>query len=144
MLSKQSRQPEFTGGLEATRFLEWHAAGMKAVRAKQLFFAYDTPEDWEPLRCAAALCWQAGFSQQSHAIRSYVLCGWPKDTLDAAENRLRAVLSLGVIPMAMLWRDATGKRNPAWRTFQRIWARPASIGGRLLDGVEHDEMPEVR
>jgi len=127
MLSKQKRQPEFTGGLEAARFYLWQAERMREIRTKTMFFAYDTPDDWEPLVEAAELCWKAGFTKASHNIRAYVLVGWPKDSFDAAEKRLRQVLSIGIVPMAMLWRDKTGKRNPAWRTFQRIWARPASV-----------------
>ncbi|MFH1604497.1 MAG: hypothetical protein ABIH03_11385, partial [Pseudomonadota bacterium] len=61
--------------------------------------------------------------------RCYVLCGWPKDSKEAAEKRLRDVLALGIVPMAMLWRDKDGKREPTWRRFQRIWARPASVCG---------------
>lgn len=130
MLTDQSRRPEFTGGLEAARFEEWHASAMRLMLTKQLFFAYDTSDDWEPLIRASYLCWRVGFTKTSHAIRCYVLCGWPKDTMEAAETRLRAVLSLGVMPMAMLWRGADGKRNPVWRTFQRRWARPEIIWAR--------------
>jgi len=56
-----------------------------------------------------------------------VLIGYPGDTMGAAESRLHSVLSLGVLPMAMLWRDKGGKTDPCWRRFQRIWARPRLI-----------------
>lgn len=127
MLSCERRQPEFTGGLEAARFEQWHADRMRAIRTKQMFFAYDTPDDWGPLVSAFEICWKAGFTRASHAVRCYVLCGWPKDTIEAAQSRLEAVLSLGVMPMAMLWRGPDGKRDPTWRTFQRRWARPEII-----------------
>ena len=127
MLRRQHRQPEFTGGLEAARLTPAIAEALRSVRPKTMFFAYDTPDDWEPLVRAAGMCWHAGFSKASHNVRAYVLVGWPKDTMDAAEQRLRQVLTLGIVPMAMLWRGTDGKRNPAWRTFQRIWARPSSV-----------------
>lgn len=130
MVSRQTRPVEFTGGLEAARFEQWQAQQIRALRCKQLFFAYDTPDDWEPLRLAALNCWRVGFTKASHAIRAYVLCGWPRDTMEAAETRLQAVLGLGVMPMAMLWRGRDGKRDPAWRTFQRRWARPEIIWAR--------------
>jgi hypothetical protein len=63
-----------------------------------------------------------------------VLIGYPKDTFDLAEARLKQMLAIGFTPMAMLWRPETPsqeKRAPdaAWRTFQRRWARPAIIHG---------------
>jgi len=131
MLGRQNHQPEFTGGLEAARFKEWHPVYMRELRTKTMFFAYDEPKDWEPLVEAAELCWRAGFTKASHAVRSYVLCGWPKDTMAAAEARMRQVVSLGVMPMAMPWRDSRGKVSPGWRTFARRWTRPHIVGTEL-------------
>lgn len=127
MLKRQPHAPEFTGGLEALRFEQWTAEALRAVRPKQVFFAFDTPDDWEPLVRAAELCWRAGFTKTSHALRAYVLCGWPKDTMEAAEERMRRVLGIGVLPMAMLWRATQGKTDATWRAFQRQWARPAIV-----------------
>lgn len=127
MVGNEHHQGEFTGGLEAARFQPWVATALRSIRPKTVFFAYDTPDDWEPLVRAAEMCWQAGFTKASHCLRAYVLCGFQKDTMQEAERRMRQVLNLGMVPMAMLWRDQSGKRNPAWRTFQRIWARPASV-----------------
>jgi hypothetical protein len=61
-----------------------------------------------------------------------VLIGFPKDTFDAAEKRLRAIASVGFTPMAMLWRPETATAEkwmpgPEWRGLQRRWARPAII-----------------
>jgi hypothetical protein len=136
MLADQPYRPEFTGGLEAARLTTWTARSLRELRPKQLFFAYDTPDDWEPLRHAVDLCWGSGFTVASHTIRCYVLCGWPKDTLDKAERRMHQVISLGVMPMAMAWRGADGKRDPSWRNFQHTWASPmmvaSALGGSLL------------
>ena len=132
MLKEQPAR-EFTGGLEAKRLKPWHVGLLAWLKPKQLFFAYDTPDDYEPLVRAARLLWQAGFTPQSHCVRAYVLMGWPRDgereadTFIEALSRLRQVLALGIIPMAMLWRDESGRRDPEWIHFQKLWARPASI-----------------
>jgi hypothetical protein len=131
MLLRQKRQPEFTGGLEAARLTPELAEALRSVRPRQMFFAYDEPSDWEPLVRAANLLWRAGFSKSSHAVRAYVLCGWTKDTMAAADARMRQVLSLGILPMAMLWRDDRGAKNPAWRHFQNVWVRPHIVASKL-------------
>ncbi|MCD8139301.1 MAG: hypothetical protein LUE17_05915 [Planctomycetaceae bacterium] len=115
---------ELTGGLEAARLKRWHVALLEDVSAKQVFFAYDTLDDWEPLVQAARMMQEAGFTPASKRVRAYCLIGYPGDTM-AAEKRLRATLALGVLPMAMLWRDETGARDPEWMQFQRPWMRAA-------------------
>ena len=130
MLKEQTQPVEFTGGLEAKRLLPWHVELLAWLKPKQLFFAYDTPDDYEPLVNAARLLWQAGFTPQSHAVRAYVLIGGPRDDFQQADFRLRQVLDLGIYPMAMLWRDESGITAKEWRSFQRQWARPAIIASR--------------
>ena len=76
----------------------------------------------------------AGFNRQ--VLRAYVLIGYQGDIFAAAEERLQAVLKLGVFPMAMLYRDDSGQRDQEWARFQRQWARPASISTRQLQEVE--------
>jgi len=128
MLKKQKQKPEFTGGLEAKILKPWHAEALRALKPKQLFFAYDTPDDLEPLRHAAKLLIDAGFkTKTSHAMRCYVLCGWPKDTMEDAERRMIQTMDAGFTPMAMLYRDTEGKTHKDWRKFQRCWARPSII-----------------
>jgi hypothetical protein len=132
MLATQKEPIEFTGGLEAARLTLWHAWELKKLRIKQMFFAYDTPNDLAPLQQAGRYLQEAGFAvhPRSHVLRCFVLCGYPKDTLINAENRMVQVKQAGFTPMAMLYRDNTGKRDPAWAKFQRLWARPAIIYGR--------------
>jgi hypothetical protein len=125
MLAHQRQAIQFTGGIEAARLEPWSAEALRSVRPRQVFFAYDEESDYAPLVRAAQLCWQAGFTPRAHRIRAYVLCGWPKDTLPAAQQRMQRVLDLGIIPMAMLWRNTSGTTLPEWRRFQRLWARPA-------------------
>ena len=105
--------------------------------ARLVFETIRTEESLAHLRAhlAGRRMLEAGFTPASHRLRCYVLIGFPKDTFDAAEERLRAVTSIGMTPMAMLWRPDTvaAKRHapgPDWRQFQRRWARPAIIHGR--------------
>lgn len=126
------RRVQFTGGLEAARLQDWHVDELLTVRPKQIFMAYDGPEDLEPLRRAAKMLHSAGWTTQSKTLRTYVLCGYPRDTIPAAQQRMRETLEAGLIPMAMLYRSPDGS-IPAydWRRFQRLWARPALIGSLI-------------
>jgi hypothetical protein len=132
MLGEQRKRPEFTGGLEAARLKPWMAEELAKLKPKQLFFAYDTPDDLKPLREASILMEKVGLNT-GHRLRCYVLCGYPKDTFDAALKRMKETLEVGFTPMAMLYRDEEGRRDPDWRKFQREWARPAIIH-RLREG----------
>ena len=130
MLKRQKHPIEFTGGLEAARLKPWMAEALKNLHPKQLFFAYDTTDDFDPLYEAGKLLLETGFTMASHALRAYVLCGFKGDSFDAAEKRMHQTLSAGFIPMAMLYRAQDGKTDPVWRIFQRLWARPAIIAMR--------------
>jgi hypothetical protein len=61
----------------------------------------------------------------SHVLRAYVLCGWPKDTIESAAKRMQQTLDAGFLPMAMLYRDNSGRRDPVWQKWSRQWARPS-------------------
>lgn len=127
-VKKQGHRIEFTGGLEAARLQDWHIDLLMVVRPKQMFFAYDTPDDWEPLVVAANKLLSAGWTVASKTLRCYVLVGHPKDTLDDANARLTQVQAIGMTPMAMLWRDEKGREHRGdWKRLQRLWARPAMI-----------------
>ena len=133
MLAQQKEPVEFTGGLEAARMSNWVAGGLTTLKIKQMFFAYDTPDDLEPLQQAGRILQSYGFKihPQSHALRCFVFCGYPKDSTSDAEKRMEQTKQAGFTPMAMLWKDETGKRDPEWGKFQREWARPAIIYSRL-------------
>jgi len=130
MLRRQHHRTHLTGGLEAARLQVWHADLLANLKPKQVFFAYDTPDDLEPLQRAGKMLLEAGFTRTSHALRAYVLIGFPRDTFDDAEKRLQQTVAAGFIPMAMLYRNTSGETRPDWRTFQRKWARPAIIASR--------------
>jgi len=137
MLGKQKHKPEFTGGLEAKRLKPWTANALRALKPKQLFFAYDTPDDLDPLREAGKMMLSAGFTEASHSLRCYVLCGWPNkngrkaDTMDAAQDRMQQALDCGFTPMAMLYRDEKGLRDKTWARWSRKRIRPALIHARI-------------
>ena len=135
MLGRQRQAAQFTGGLEAARLKPWHAKALKKLKPRQVFFAYDTPDDLEPLREAGRLMLGAGFTVASHRLRCYVLCGWPKDSTHAADGRMHEATEAGFTPMAMAWRGKNGSRSAEWTTFQRTWARPAIIHTRGMDRI---------
>lgn len=133
MLRKQNRRVEFTGGLEALALQDYQVDLLASLKPRpNMFFAYDPGDAFETLESAARRLLAAGFTEASHRMRAYVLIGYPKDTFDLAEGRLRQMQSIGFTPMAMLWLPETPSQEkyrpePAWRSFQRRWARPALI-----------------
>lgn len=120
-------RPQFTGGLEAARITPAIARDLHILRPKQLFFAFDNPDELKNLIDAGQMMLDAGFTTASHQLRCYVLCGYPKDTERDAELRMRLAMIAGFTPMAMLYRDHEGQRDPSWMRFQKRWARPAII-----------------
>lgn len=134
MLKRQKYgRPMFTGGLEAAKLKDWHVEALRGVSPKEMFFAYDTEDDYEPLVEAGKKLLARGFTTASHTLRAYVLIGYPKDTFDKAEKRLMDTITAGFVPMAMLYRDKKGKVSEDWERFQRFWARPATVNLRIKD-----------
>lgn len=127
MLQTRKEEIQFLGGFEAKHFTEKHCELLKTVNMKQVFFAYDSIEDFEPLQNAARLLWRAGFNPKAHKIRAYVLIGYNGDTVGEATNRLIDVLNLGIYPMAMKYKDEKGNENAEFNSLQKLWARPAFI-----------------
>jgi hypothetical protein len=141
MLKRQSRPIEFTGGWEAKLLKQKHVDLLKEIRLGQVWFAYDTDDDLEPLISAGKLLRDGGISitstgNVSHRVRCYCLVGFPKDTFQNAENRLRETYKNGFLPMAMLYRDDKGNVSREWSRFQKFWARPASISRLCVDNVK--------
>jgi hypothetical protein len=125
MLKRQRHKAEFTGGLEAAILKHWHVSLLADLRPSQMFFAYDTEDDLEPLIEASRMLKEVGFTRNQ--MRCYVLIGYPKDTISSAEKRLKKCVDLGFAPAAMLWKDDNGKSSYIWKRFQREWIRPAII-----------------
>ena len=133
MLKRQTEKPVFTGGLEAKILKSWHVELLKESKTKRIYFAYDTPDDYEPLLEAGKLLYNGGFTRASCAIRCYVLIGYPGDTMEAAEKRLLDAWKAGFFPFAMLYKNELGEANPDWKQFQRLWVRPEILFSRLKE-----------
>ena len=131
MLGIQKHRPMFTGGLETKRFTPEIAAKIRELRPDQMYFAYDTPDDYEPLIEAGKILDAVGFPRKRHNRGCYVLCGYRGDTFEKASIRLKRVIDAGFTPMAMLWKNEAGETDIVWRRFQRLWARPSIIYGRI-------------
>jgi hypothetical protein len=125
MLTKQKERIIFSGGLEAKKLKLWHVQEFLKLKPKEMFFAYDTPDDKEPLYEAGKLLLENGFNRQTQNLRAYVLVGYKGDTFQAAEKRLNESMEAGFMPFAMLYRDQAGDRDPAWIKFTWPWSRPA-------------------
>jgi hypothetical protein len=130
MLAKQKKRVEFTGGLEPPKLKQWHIDEMIKLKVKQMFFAYDGPEDREPMYEVGKMLKANGITIRSRVPRAYCLIGYPCDTFEKATKRLEECLQFGFIPMAMLFRDRIGERDPAWVRFAWPWARPAVISAK--------------
>ena len=133
MLGSQKEHPIFTGGLEARLLRPWHVDLLRESRTQRMYFAYDTPDDYEPLVEAGRLLQVGGFERKSHKACCYVLIGYRGDTMEAAEKRLRDAWKAGFIPYAMLYRDEKGIVDSEWRKFQRLWVRPAIVISQLKE-----------
>jgi len=131
MLKRQKRRAEFSGGLEAKQLRGWHVDLLADLKPERMYFAYDTTNDLEPLRQAGAMLSEAGFSPTSHSVCAYVLVGYPGDTMDKAEVRLRESAAAGFFPFAMLYRDERGIADREWRRFQKSWCRPPAVATML-------------
>ena len=123
MLWRQPRRPHFRA-LEAKLLKEWHVDLMSKINAASLWFAYDTPDDFDPLVEAGKLL-KGRFNRNK--TYCYCLIGYRGDTFESAEKRLRAIWNNGFMPFAMLWKDDKGINSKEWRNFQRLWSRPAII-----------------
>ncbi|MTI56126.1 hypothetical protein [Geosporobacter ferrireducens] len=126
MLKRQLQKPELRG-LEAKLLKPWHIDLMLEVKPSQMFFAYDTPDDYEPLVEAGKLLQGAGYTLKKRKTFAYVLMGYPGDTFENAEKRCIDTLKAGFIPFAMLHMDESGFQDPTWGYFQRSWCRVAAI-----------------
>lgn len=136
MLKRQKQRPCFTGGLEAARMKPWIAEQLKELNPKVAYFAYDTPDDYDPLVGAVKMLKNVDISFRSHAFRCFVLIGYKGDTMDAAEKRLNQVVNLGLMPMAMLYqKEKHRKNNDGWVGLQWHWCRPHIVGLKLRVGL---------
>lgn len=133
MLKRQKQRPVFSGGLEPEYMTAEKAALLVECKPKTLYTAYDTLDDYEHLRNMAKLLWEAGLSRRSNTVKCYMLCGYPEDSMEAAEKRARQIMELGFLPFAMLYRGEDGETDREWRKFQREWANAVIVGRKFVD-----------
>lgn len=135
MLKQQDHFAVLSGGLEAARLQSWHVDLIRDLRPKRIYFAYDTPDDYEPLLEAADLLKQGDVKlfPGSHDVLAYVLIGYPGDKIEDANSRLLQTMKAGFMPYAMLYKNESGCTDQAWRRFQRVWARPQIIASRYSE-----------
>lgn len=133
MLFGQKNRVRFTGGLEAARFTPWHLNYMVQLKPELMWFAYDTPGDYEPLDEVAKMFRQFDpAALRGHRVRCYCLCGYQGDTREKAAQRMVDVIRIGIMPMAMLYNKGEGLSDrKEWIHFQRLWARPHIVGNRM-------------
>ena len=132
MLGQHKGKVEFTGGLEAKLLKPWHTEEIRKLKTKQMFFAYDTEDDLDPLIEAGKLLKKVGYDlKTNHSCRCYVLIGFPKDTIEKAEVRLNQTIQAGFAPIAMLWKNEKGESQKVWRQFQRTWANPTILFSKI-------------
>ncbi|HUV82858.1 MAG TPA: hypothetical protein VMW53_07285 [archaeon] len=129
MLKRQPKKAIFSGGLQAYLLEDWHVELLVDLKPQRIYFAYDTPDDYESLAHVSKLLIEVHLLP-SHNVCCYNLIGFPGDTISKAEKRLTDTLNLGFMPFAMLWRDDEGKTNQEWKKFQRLWTRPEIIYAR--------------
>lgn len=133
MLGRQEHRAVFTGGLEAKILKPWHARRMREIKAQRMYFAYDTPDDYEPLVQAGKIMMAEGHKPESHTLGCYCLIGYKNDTFSKAEKRMTDAIKAGFMPYAMLYRDADGNMDKDWRRFQREWLRPEIVGKKVKE-----------
>ena len=109
------------------------AKRLKEIKAQRMYFAYDTPDDYEPLVEAGKILRAEGHRPESHSMGCYCLIGHPKDTFAEAEKRLTDIARNGFVPYAMLYRGDDGSMDKEWRKFQREWCRPAIVGAKMRE-----------
>jgi hypothetical protein len=132
MLKRQPHRPQFVGGLEAKLLTSDMAKRLKKLKPDSLYFAYDTPDDYDPIVQAGKHLTDAGFTK-SHVLLCYVPVGYPKDTFDGAEKRITDTVKAGFMPMAMLYRDKEGKNPKEWKRFQESWADKRIVGAKMRE-----------
>ena len=131
MLSRQ-REIEFNGGLENCRITDYDINLFRSVRIKELWMAYDMPEDLKPLKKATAKL-RKYFSRSN--LRCFVLIGYGNDTIQKAEGRLMEAWDIGVTPFAMLYLPPTLKKKqypPEWYELRETWTIYKKMHGHIL------------
>jgi len=127
MLKTQKKPAIFSGGIEARLLRAWHIELFTSIRLNELFCAYDISDDYDPLVEAGRMFKQANITYENRKARCYVLIGYPGDSFQKAQERIKQTVKAGFMPFAMLYRNDTGKYDIEWKRFQREWSNPYII-----------------
>lgn len=127
MLLKQKEKPRFTGGIDAELLTRWHCEWFLRLKPKSLWFAYDSPVEYDALVESGKLLKESGVIKGHNAL-CYVLIGYKGDTITKAEKRLIDTIKAGFMPQAMLYNRI---EDQEWRRFQRVWANRIIVGSKI-------------
>jgi len=137
MLARQKYRARFQGGFEAKRLKPWIVEELKKINPMIVYFAYDTPDDYEPLAEASRLLKEMGALTRKHVYSCYVLIGYKGDTFEKAEKRMKQVFSLGFMTMAMLYNKGREVKNrDQWISFQRQYSNRFIVGIKMRKDEE--------
>lgn len=141
MLKTQHRGIKFAGGLDTRLVDDWVAEQLRNLRISEVFLAADSNGALKPLAKAVQ---RLSFLSRDK-LRCYVLCAYGDETIEEAENRLRAVWEIGCLPFAQLYQPADRyiKYDRAWKQLARTWSRPAIMKARAWLEVVKEEEDEM-
>ena len=130
MLKKQ-KHIDFPGGFEAKLVTDEIVEQLRGLHIYQMWLAYDQPYQEKDVVIATN---RLSKYFKRNKIRCYVLIGYPTDTIEKAEIRLRRAWEIGTLPFAMLYYDEKNTpQSKEWKKFQRLWCRPAIIKSRVYE-----------
>lgn len=121
---RTQRAVQFAGGLDPRLVTDQVAEDLRGLRIRQLFLSCDTEPMVKPLATAVK---RLGLPRDK--LRCYVLIGFNGESLDKAEERLRATYDLGCLPFAQLYQPPGDRITypREWRELTWVWSRPAAI-----------------
>jgi hypothetical protein len=122
------RAVEFKGGLDSRFLDDWHIENIKTMKVHEIWLAYDWIENKDHALRAIEKFRTAGFTRRK--VRCYVMVGYEESRL-AAERRLRDTWAAGALPFAQVYDGLCDPDIDSWRTFARLWQRPAIIKARM-------------
>jgi hypothetical protein len=124
MLKNQRKYAQFSGGLDAEIFNEWHADMIRSIKVKRMWFSCDYPGAVKNIEKVGEIL--RDFSPRKK--RCYVMLGYGDESIHQAEKRLKHIYRLGFWPFAVLYRGLEARKTfyePGWIRLMKYWSRPA-------------------
>jgi hypothetical protein len=130
MLRSVGRRATFLGGIDARLVDSWVVEELRNVSIRRLYLSADTKGSLTWLSKAVENLQDFGRERLS----CYVLIGFNGETIEEAEERLKAVWSIGCFPYAMLYQppDRHIEYGRDWNKLAKEWIRPQIIRARML------------